>query len=80
MNGRSKFIPMSKYDSHIHESKITARRCMKAVDVRMTENVLDHTGLPWIVLSDAEARSLAMDLLFTVDREAWLKANDSYMA
>lgn len=53
---------------------------MKAVDVRMTENVLDHAGLPWIVLSDAEARSLAMDLLFTVDRQAWLKANDSYIA
>ena len=67
---------MRKYDFNIHEKKITARHCMKAVVVRMTENVLDHSGLPWIVLSDAEARSLAMNLLFTVDSKAWEKATE----
>jgi len=51
---------------HDHESKITARRTMRAITLRMSERS-DGNPYPWTSLSNKEARSLALHLLFLVD-------------
>ena len=61
--------------NHSHENKITARRCMAAIDIRVKDFRLDRAGQPWVTLSDSEATDLALDILFMVDREAWRKVN-----
>jgi hypothetical protein len=60
--------------NHSHENKITARRCMAAIDIRVKDFQMDRAGQPWVTLSDTEATDLALDILFTVDRETWMKA------
>ena len=64
---KKRYVTQHDY-SRIHERKITARRTMRAVDLRMQENVTDAHGRPWAVLSDAEAKSLAAELMSIVNR------------
>lgn len=59
------------FDMPIHERKITARRQMRAIDLVMEDAMPNRHKKPWTVLSDAEARSLALDILFLVDRAAY---------
>ena len=56
-----------------HDHKLTVRRTMRAFDVVLHDSRPNRLGKPWTVLSQEEAHSLALELLFLTDRDGWRK-------